>query len=118
MSNDDKDERVSTKQVGQQVKTIQAVLSKMNRRDEKVKLETLIPGSKRDVIVLARRSRLEMVQIMYNRNVLDLKGALQALKGNLTQNNDDTFYDDSKLLTIRPEDKENNDANEEENSKE
>lgn len=109
-------DRVTTQQVGEQVKTIKGILAKMNRNDERVKLEILIPGKRNDVVVIARRARLTMVQLMYDRKVLGIKEAFEALDGNLSPKNPDTYFDDSGLLTIRPEDrdkpndKENNDG--------
>jgi hypothetical protein len=73
------------------------------RKDIKV----LIPGNHRkDVIVLARRTRLIMIQLLYDKGHLDLEEAKIQLNGRLSPDKPETHFDDSKLLQL----KENDDA--------
>lgn len=80
-------------------------ISKSQRARISVDIKILIPGdAKKDVIVLARRTRLLMVQLFYDKGKLTLEEAYAQLDGNLSPDKPETYYDDSGLLHIKEKD--------------
>lgn len=63
-------------------------------------LEELIPGELSPVTV-ARRARLSMIQLLYDRGYLYKQEAWKQLDGNLSPDNPDTYFDDSNLLQLK-----------------
>lgn len=73
----------------------------------KAQIEELIPGdAKKDVVVLARRTRLAMVQLHYNLGKIDEAEARQILNGRLSPDKPKTYFDDSDLLQVKENDNE------------
>ena len=81
--------------------TTKKLLELISRIQVRPELEELIPGSKRDAYIVARRARLAMTQNMYDRGKINLKQALTILDGNLSPDKPETYYDDRNLLQRR-----------------
>jgi len=73
-------------------------LLRPGRRDP----QELIPGNpKKDIVVLARQSRLTMMQLLYDKGRITEEEARNHLNGNLSIEDDTTYYNDSALLQTK-----------------
>lgn len=80
-------------------------MSFQNKQKIRKDIAKLIPGNHRkDVVVLARRTRLIMVQLLYDKGHLTLEEARIQLDSRLSPDSPDTYYDDSKLLQLKEND--------------
>jgi len=101
---DDNEEKLNTKKMRKEASKIKNVLDRLTAQQERASVEDLIPGSNRNVKILARRSRLTMVQLMYDRGVLNVQLAWEALDAELSSGKPETYVDDSELLALHPND--------------
>lgn len=93
----------------EQVETMQSFLNRILRQysdTEKVRkeLQDLIPGDINDPVIIARRARLAMIQLLYDRGHLEKREAWYQLSIRLTPNDPDTLFDDSDLLQLKESD--------------